>query len=129
MNSWIMKLWSANTLTRRMGELVRSLKWWTWALLFTEWIQSLVHQLFISYEGDLIMRIPLYLRPAADRLIWRFDKRGFTMSRVDTLLLGQLRISLIMYLLQVVTSFLNFGAPFSGLMSLLRSGLLFGDYC
>lgn len=51
------------------------------------------------------------------------------MSRVDTLLLGQLRISLIRYVLQVVTSFLSFGALFGGLMSLLRSKLLFGDYC
>jgi hypothetical protein len=41
-----------------------------------EWIGSVVSELFTNREVELILSIPVSLRPSVDRVIWHFDRKG-----------------------------------------------------
>ncbi|XP_062021202.1 uncharacterized protein LOC133737713 [Rosa rugosa] len=41
-----------------------------------EWIQPVIEELFTEREMEIILGIPLSLRPVGDRKVWHYDKKG-----------------------------------------------------
>lgn len=42
-----------------------------------DWMHELILELFTKEKDDLILSIPLSLRPTEDKIIWHFDKNRF----------------------------------------------------
>lgn len=41
-----------------------------------EWLTTVIHDIFTTEEAHLILKIPLSMRNAEDRLVWHYDSKG-----------------------------------------------------